>query len=294
MDYRNALETAILYIEKHLGDAISVEDVARAAGYSYYHITRQFSAVLGESVGSYIKKRRLADGAKKLPYTDKRILDIAVENGFESSEAFSRAFKALYGVSPRSYRTNRLDLLIASKDELNPQLLEHRLHQMTVHPKIVKLPDIKATGIRGQTTLNDNVLPQLWAQFRDMVHKVPGRVPNARGFGICESCSEGNNLFHNMSRDVLFGEVAAVEVDSFEGIVPPFVPKVLSGGRYAVFTHRGNQASLMDTFGYIWGTWLFNTAETVDSREDFELYDDRFLGFDHPDSEMDIYIPLTS
>ena len=109
MDYLKALENAIIYIENHLGEAIMVEDVASAAGYSYYHLTRQFSVVLGESVGSYIKKRRLADGAKKLLYSNKRIIDIAMENGFDSSEAFSRAFKVIYKVSPSIYRKNRLD-----------------------------------------------------------------------------------------------------------------------------------------------------------------------------------------
>ena len=52
MDYLKALERAILYIENHLGEDIKVEDAAAAAGYSYYHFTRQFNALLGESVGS--------------------------------------------------------------------------------------------------------------------------------------------------------------------------------------------------------------------------------------------------
>ena len=57
MDYRKALERAVLYIEEHLGEDISVAQVAGAAGYSYYHLTRQFANLLGESVGSYIKKQ---------------------------------------------------------------------------------------------------------------------------------------------------------------------------------------------------------------------------------------------
>ena len=66
MNYVNALEKAILYIENHLGDELNVEEIARQAGYSYYHFTRQFSAILGENVGNYVKKRRLAEGAKAL------------------------------------------------------------------------------------------------------------------------------------------------------------------------------------------------------------------------------------
>ena len=68
MDYLKALERAILYIEHHLGEDIKVEDAAAAAGYSYYHFTRQFNALLGESVGSYIRKRRIAKAAKELRF----------------------------------------------------------------------------------------------------------------------------------------------------------------------------------------------------------------------------------
>jgi AraC family transcriptional regulator len=67
-----------MYIEHNLGN-ISVEDVARETGYSYYHLTRMFTAVLGESIGSYIQKRRLVDSAQKLLYTDKRVIDIAMK-----------------------------------------------------------------------------------------------------------------------------------------------------------------------------------------------------------------------
>lgn len=268
-----------------------MEEVARHAGYSYYHLTRQFSAVLGESVGSYLKKRRLADGAKKLLYTDRKIIDIAIENGFGSSEAFSRAFKAAYRVSPYYYRKNRLDLLVTAKDSLSPGLLEHRVRYVTVHPQIVEIPEIKTAGLRGATTLRDNVIPALWGRFNALAEKVPNRTVNGRGFGICEACSEGNSML-NMNNDVLFSEVVAAEVDSFDGLEEPLIPKVLAGGKYAVFTHRGSLSRLNDTFKYIWGTWFLSTSETVDGREDFEVYDERFLGFNHPDSEVDIYIPI--
>lgn len=84
MDYRLAIEQAIIYIEDMLGEAIKVEDVARAAGYSYYHLNRQFTTILGESIGSYIRMRRLANAAKALLYSNKRIIDVALDNGFES------------------------------------------------------------------------------------------------------------------------------------------------------------------------------------------------------------------
>lgn len=285
-----ALERAVVYIESRLGESIKVEEVAAAAGYSYYHLNRQFVAVLGESVGSYIKKRRLADGAKKLLYTDKKIIDIAMENGFESPEAFSRAFKNVYKVSPLQYRLNRLDAFIGAKERLDLGGLEHLASNVTVHPRIVELPDIQVAGLRGETTLQDNKLKELWGRFNRMAGEIPNRKPDGRCFGICEACH--THTVYDMDDGVLFTEVAGVEVESFEGLPEVFVPKVLPGGRYAVFTHRGTLRLLQQTFTYIWGTWLLETKEEMDGREDFELYDRRFLGYDHPESEIDLYIPV--
>jgi AraC family transcriptional regulator len=290
VNYRKSLEQAVIYIENHLGYNIKVEDVAKAAGYSYYHLNRQFTAILGESIGSYIKKRRLADASKKLLYSDLKIIDIAIEYGFDSPEAFSRAFKAIYKVSPQSYRQNRMDIFIGGKERLDTGLLDHLVRNVTVHPRIVELPEIRIAGIRGETTLRDNRLRELWDRTNSLYKQIPNRIPGGRSFGICEACAE--NTLYTMNDDILFTEVAGTEVSSFDGLNEPFVQKIIPGGRYAVFTHRGTLRMLPQTFDYIWGTWFLTTKEELDWREDFELYDERFLGYDHPDSEVDLYIPV--
>lgn len=290
MDYRKALEQAVIYIENHLESNIKVEDVAKAAGYSYYHLNRQFTAILGESVGNYIKMRRLANASKMLLYTEIKIIDIAIKSGFDSPEAFSRAFKAIYKVSPQSYRQNRLDTFIGSKKCLDTGLLDHLASNMTVHPRVVELPEIKVAGLRGETTLRDNRLRELWDKANSLYRQIPNRIPGGRAFGICEACTE--NTLYTMNADILFTEVAGMEVSSFEGLTEPFVQKVIPEGRYAVFTHRGTLRMLPQTFDYIWGTWFTTTKEELDWREDFELYDERFLGYDHPNSEVDLYIPV--
>jgi len=291
VEYREALERAVLYVENHIGEDFTVEDVARAAGYSYYHLTRVFHALLGEGVGSYIQKRRLAGAAQKLLYTDDSVLNIALAHGFSSGESFSRAFKAAYNTTPWNYRKNRMDIFVSSKHRMDLPRLEHILNNVTVHPKIVEMPDLLVAGLRGETTLRDNKLADLWRRFNAIAHTVPNPVPGARGIGVCESCTNGNTLY-GMSDDVPFTEVAGIEVTTLDGLPAPFVGKQVKGGRYAVFTHRGNIARLPQTFEYIWGTWFLVTGEELDAREDFEIYDERYLGFDDPDTEMDIYIPI--
>ncbi len=120
MKQLSPLERAVEYIEGHLNEDIGLREVSRAAGYSYCHMTRLFTAAMGESVGRYINRRRLYSASEKLIRSDRRVLDIALDSGFASSEAFSRAFKAAFGMSPAAYRKAGLDLVATAKRELAP------------------------------------------------------------------------------------------------------------------------------------------------------------------------------
>lgn len=290
MNYKSTLEQAIIYIENHLEEDIKVADVAHFAGYSYYHLNRQFIAIIGESVGSYIKKRRLSNAAHKLLYTDNKVIDIAMENNFESPEAFSRAFKAMYKVSPQDYRKNRIQTFVSIKDNLDKNLLNHLLNHVTVHPKIVEIDEIKVVGLRSETELNPIKIKQLWKQFYENSDEIPNCVSNKRYFGIYESCDE--NIYFTINQEMIMNEVLGTEVTSFKDVDKQYITKIISGGYYAVFTHHGSLETISQTLDYIWGTWLFSTKEELDTREILELYDDRFLGYSHPHTEIDIYIPI--
>ncbi|WP_050636594.1 AraC family transcriptional regulator [Candidatus Stoquefichus sp. SB1] len=290
MNYQKALEQAILYIENHLQEDIKVEDVAHFVGYSYFHLNRQFNAIIGESVGNYIKKRRLANAAHQLLYTDNKIIDIAMENNFESAEAFSRAFKFAYKVSPLNYRKNRIHTFVSSKECLNHYFMNHLLNHVTVHPRIVEIPEIKVMGLREETELKPERIKELWEKLAIMKKEFPSLPSHHRQFGIYESYQE--DIHYIANEDMKCYEVVGIEVEFFDNVKPPFVRKVIPGGKYAVFTHHGSLETLSQTIDYIWGTWLLTTKEEIDFRETFELQDERFLGYHHPESEMDIYIPI--
>ena len=170
-------------------------------------------------------------------------------------------------------------------------MLAHLTESLTVRPQIVEIPPVLTAGLRGTTTLKDNQIPQLWSRFLELIPQIPGQVPGGRGFGICQSCDEGNNLY-TMNHELLFSEVVSVEVSSRSVLPPPLVYRTIPGGKYAVFTHTGSLKSLPLTYQYIWGPWSLTTQEKLDARDDFELYDQRFLGFHHPGSQIDIYIPV--
>lgn len=286
MEYLPTFERAIIYIENHLNENIRVDDVAKEAGYSYYHLTRIFQSLLGESVGNYIQKRRLSNGATQLLYSDKKIIEIAFEIGFDSSEAFSRAFKAVYRVSPKEYRNNRLEVFIGHKKEINMELLKHITNNITVQPKIRYIDNIYVAGIHGVSSI-DNIY-SLWQKFGDVVNIIPNKHPEGRTFGICEHLQET----HISNYDMEFSEVIGMEVTCYDNLPASIVDKTILAGKYAVFTHKGPLSELLKTYEYIWGTWVLLTKEVLDDRDDFELYDERFLGRDNQRSEIDIYIPV--
>ncbi|WP_040197136.1 AraC family transcriptional regulator [Candidatus Soleaferrea massiliensis] len=286
MKQLSPLERAVEYIEEHLDEEIGLSDVSRETGYSYCHMTRLFSAVLGESVGRYINRRRLYNASQKLLHTDRRILDIALDCGFESSEAFSRAFKAVFGSSPAEYRKAGLDLVVYAKRELAPKDVRHIANNISHAPEILYLEETKIAGLRATTSLSDNRLPELWDRFLRYYQDVYAFT--GTGYGICET----QPTIYSKDGDVRFLAMVGSPVQNFDGLPPALARKTLSGGRYAVFTHRGTFANLFKTYQYIFGTWLPMAKEELDDREDFEVYERKVRSFDDPDNEVKIHIPI--
>ncbi|WP_158539786.1 AraC family transcriptional regulator [Gordonibacter sp. 28C] len=99
-----AVERAIAHIEAHLGGKLDLDEVARAAGYSKFHLHRLFGEVTGMTVHAYVSRRRLTEAAFALARSERPIVDIAREAGYDNQQTFSAAFTALYKVPPARYR----------------------------------------------------------------------------------------------------------------------------------------------------------------------------------------------
>ncbi|ACL76998.1 AraC family transcriptional regulator [Ruminiclostridium cellulolyticum] len=104
MDWLNRMNKAIDYIESNLADKISYNKAAQIACCSTYHFQRMFSSITDVPLSEYIRRRRLTLAAFELQTSDIKVIDVAFKYGYESPEAFSRAFKKLHGVMPTSAR----------------------------------------------------------------------------------------------------------------------------------------------------------------------------------------------
>lgn len=282
----SSLEKAIAYIEDHLNENIGLSDVSQEIGYSYYHMTRLFSSVLGESVGRYINRRRLYSASEKLIHSRQRIIDIALDSGFESPEAFSRAFKSVFGSSPAAYRKIGLNLVTKAKRKLAPEDVCHIANNISRSPEMLLQEEIKIAGIRGTATLSNNQFPQLWERFLCDNKSIYDSM--GIGYAICET----KQTSYTKEGDVQFSVMVGSPVESFAHLPQTLASKTLKAGRYAVFTHRGTFANLSKTYQYVFGTWLPATKEELDDREDFEVYEGKVFSFDDPNNEVKIYIPI--
>ena len=98
------IEAVIDYIESHLDEKLDLEKVSEAVHYSKYHLHRMFANTVGMTIHDYVQRRQLTEAAKLLVFSSKPIIEVAFLCGYESQQAFSSAFKAMYKVPPAQYR----------------------------------------------------------------------------------------------------------------------------------------------------------------------------------------------
>src|SRR5881392_159425 len=108
----NPAQKALWFIESHLADELTLDEIAGVAGISRFHMVRAFAAATGWSVMRYVRARRLSEAARALANGAPDILSVALDADYGSHEAFTRAFRDHFGVTPESVRDSaKLDML---------------------------------------------------------------------------------------------------------------------------------------------------------------------------------------
>ncbi|WP_050183545.1 helix-turn-helix domain-containing protein [Domibacillus robiginosus] len=161
MNYTWSIQQSMHWIESHLNETLTVEEIAAAAGFSMYHFHRIFQTEVGMSPAAYVKIRRLAHAAAALLHTNERILDIALFYRFESQEVFTRVFKRAYGLPPGRYRKTMRQIIQKEEGKKMEQQMDgwflsgsHPFnYEMGVDRKVVHTG--KASGYLSSKTVQD-------------------------------------------------------------------------------------------------------------------------------------------
>ncbi|MBN1571140.1 MAG: AraC family transcriptional regulator [Acidobacteria bacterium] len=289
MSYVSNVLRAVEYMERNLTNPISVTDVASEAAYSTFHFVRLFKALTGDTPGSYLRRRRLAEAAGELVRSRRRIIEIAIDYQFQSQEAFTRAFRDCFGINPGAFRKRRNAFPMEAARRIDEFFLIHCMEVITMEPRIMKRDAIKLIGIMYHGDNKNWEIPKLWEEFMPLIKKIPNCLPVHEAYGLCF-------YTESFSKSGLFYYMAALPVSSLEEIPMELVGKTLPASEYAVFTHKGplvgKTNNIKDTYAYAYGTWLPKSRYVNPCAYDFEYYGEHYKSNTDPESELDIYIPI--
>ena len=307
VNYLVQVQRGIDLIEARLGsggDAADIEiaDVARHAGISQWHFQKIFKALTSETLKSYIRSRRFAGALARLATTDARIIDVALEAGFETQESFTRAFRKAFGITPGAYRRLGSQHRFVRKVRIDTDYLRHINTNLSLQPELYEQPAMRLVGLctrfHGPDSGKNDMarkLPPLWARFLARLHEVPGQVSDTC-FGVLRQTPARTDELEYFAAVPVALPVGWPAPSSGPGdavAVPQgMVVLDLPAARYAKFTHRGDVAKLDHTVNFIYASWLTTAGVRHSEGADLEFYGPAY----QPDSEASVMhyaIPVT-
>ncbi len=285
MGYQDRINRATAYIEQNLNRDIKAVEVAKEAAYSLFHFHRIFLAATGNTLKAYIRMRQMTQAARTLIETDTRIIEIALDAGFDSQEAFTRAFKKAFGLPPGKYRRQKRHYPSVYKNRFNLCLKGG----CAMTPVIKEKEGFKVVGIRYFGGNESNEIPGVWDDLLERADEISHLDNSVHFYGLCTVPEADTNGQESDAFEYIAGRAVTRLDDIPEGMVAREVPD----GKYAVFTHRGSLDNLKETYAYIYGEWTRQVGnEIINGAYDFEFYDENFDPSGSKTSELYIYIPV--
>ncbi|WP_242142184.1 MULTISPECIES: AraC family transcriptional regulator [unclassified Bacillus cereus group] len=294
--YETQIQKAIDYIEKDVMEKQTLCNLARIAGFSDSHFHRVFQALVGDPVMEYVRKRRLARAAYQLSHTNERILDIALEHGFQSHETFTRAFKKLFQMTPSQYRKQNIQTPMYNKVNVRQRKLNPYLGGIQMEYRIVNKPAFSVVGYECKTTnkegKNHQDIPAFWQTY--IKKNLGANIPNRKDTSQCVELGMCTD-FNLETGD--FTYIIGMEVTSFEGVPNELLKRTFPEATYAVFTtpkvpHEEMVPSIHQTWNAVFTEWFPHSGYEHCGSVEFELYDERCHADKNELAQIEIWIPV--
>jgi AraC family transcriptional regulator len=229
-------------IERHIDRPLSLSALAETCNVSRFHLAHAFSAATGQSVIAYLRGRRLTQAARALAAGAGDILALALDCGYGSNEAFSRAFRDQFGATPEAVRKAGSTEGLALIEPLDGAEFS-----------IARIPPPRIAAAQAMTFVGSTEahligrtagIPGQWQRFMPRYGEIEGKVdPSPWGLSMPSQIEGG------------FDYMCAVKVSG--GQVAPRGLRLLKLGPrpWAVFEHRGHVSRMPATFAAIWNDW---------------------------------------
>jgi AraC family transcriptional regulator len=226
----------------------------------------------------YVRARRLSEAARALASGAPDILQLALDADYGSHEAFTRAFRDHFGMTPEAVRAaTSLDHLRLQE----PIQMDSTLTDNLQAPRFETTKPLLVAGI-GERYNHENGagIPGQWQRFHQAVDDIPGRVGKV-AYGVCCNGDDAGN----------FDYIAGVEVSDFSDLPREFSKVRIPEQRYAVFTHSDHISTIRRTVNTIWNHWLPASGLKAADAPSFERYDENFDSLTG-NGGLEIWVPV--
>jgi AraC family transcriptional regulator len=275
---------AIDFIEDHLRDDITVGDMARAMSLSVYYFCRSFNQATHHTPYDYLMRRRLAEAARDLRQTDRKIIEITFDYQFNSPETFARAFKRVFGMQPNQWRKQgHLD-----RRWIMPRLtlahLQHLAQGSCLNPILIERAELRLAGL--MTLVQDDaaqaaaVIDTLWGWFTNSIGS-RGEFAPADLYGVVQ---------YPESEEAGYCYLLGVPWLATMSPEATWVVKTLPAQSCARFIHKGLRRDLPLTFDYIYHTWQPQANVSLCLATIVLHYDQ--TGADSPQAETEVLVEI--
>jgi len=278
-EYDARMHRVLEYIDQRLDQSLQLTALAEVAHFSPFHFHRLFTAWMGETLGDYLRRRRVEVAAMRLVAQPRlSVLQAAMSVGFGSGEAFARAFKNRFGRSASAWRRQQLALRISNR---NPDQLNRNPDQATSPPAG---NDVRTTQHRAEFEMQVKLIdrqPRVIAYLR---HIGPYGVPIAAFWQQqVYPWMLSNDLLHYPRYGISHDDPsitapdqcrydAGIEVPSSFTCSGPALKTTIPGGRYASAHFKGTSDTIGDSWQAVLRDWLPPSGMQLDNRPSFEYY----------------------
>lgn len=296
MSYIELIQQTIDAIDENIREDITVDKLASKAGFSTYHYYRIFSSFVGFSVMEYVTRRKLQYALYEIQ-AGKKIIDAAMDYGFDTHAGFTKAFKRCFGYPPSLYRTHAP---INLPPRINfSKLISNKTGGIIMEPKIYERDSIKIVGFEFKNNLKNTLhtrdIPAFWSQ-----RGLSDGACETKLYSILKPTKHGEYCIcfnTNMETDD-FSYLLGVAVNDYEHVTDDMYKLEIPSATYAVFTtppvdDADFVSSIQGTWKYILEEWFPTSGyEIDDTKYDFEYYDENCHPWEYEKVSMEIYIPI--